>query len=351
MNKALLYLLARTGLIEQEEVDKALDGQRLLRAACPVHEGADNPTAFVLTTDGWFCNTRMCHTTYGGRLEGLVVALADRYGREDLRDGYQTGMPPFRDSRAWLKRNAGRLREVFQDLPTAKEGGRTRSGGGNHTFSCSRTDVLASLTIPSWYFLQRGFAADTLRRYDIGQARSGSQSVFRWLTNRAVVPLYDLGGSGRCVGYAARAISDWEKVRWRFCTGFPNGQRLFNYQAAREANREAGQVILVEGVGDALRCVEAGFPQVVAALGNKLYDEQVERLAQMRLNDVVVVRDNDDAGEEFVRQVRDRLSALSCAVSVVQPPSQVKDIGAMRTAEAREFLAATVGGLGQTGAA
>jgi 5S rRNA maturation endonuclease (ribonuclease M5) len=351
MNKALLYLLARTGLIDQEEVDKALEGQQLLRAACPVHEGADNPTAFVLNTDRWFCNTRECHSTYGGRLEGLVVALADRYGREDLRDGSQGAMPPFRDARAWLKRNAGRLREVFRDWPTAKEGGRTRSGGGNHTFSCSRSDVLASLTIPSWYFLQRGFAADTLRRYDIGEARSRHPGVFRGLANRAVVPLYDLGESGRCVGYVARAISDWEKVRWKFCARFPNGQRLFNYPAAREANRQAGQVILVEGVGDALRCVEAGFPQVVAALGSDLYDEQVERLAQMRLNDVVVVRDNDDAGAKFARQVRDRLSALALAVRVVQPPSQVKDIGAMRTEEAREFLAATVGSPEQAGAA
>ena len=40
---------------------------------------------------------------------------------------------------------------------------------------------------------------------------------------------------------------------WKFSTGFPNGHRLFNYLPAREVNLgTTGQVILVEGVADAL---------------------------------------------------------------------------------------------------
>jgi 5S rRNA maturation endonuclease (ribonuclease M5) len=339
MNKGLLYLLARIGLITDEVVDHAQERQQLLRAVCPAHEGADNPTAFVLRTDYWLCNTHGCHSTYGRNLEGLVVALADRYGSEELRACYQNGLPPFREAKAFLKRNVGRLRETFKDWPTAKGASRGRSSPSGNRFSYSRETVLKSLLIPAWYFMfERRFNPDILRAYDIGHPHPRRHGVFVGLRDYAVVPLYDLGGSGRCVGYAARAIHYWMHPRWRFSAGFPNEQRLFNYLPACKANRASGQVILVEGVADALRCIEAGFPQTVALLGSALYPEQVKWLNQMCLRDVVVLADNDEAGAKLSKQVQERLSGSAGAVRTIRQPEQVKDIGALSTPEARAFL-------------
>jgi hypothetical protein len=52
----LAYLLADIGLLKKDTVEHAEDGQQLLRAVCPVHEQADEKTAFVLKTDCWFVN-------------------------------------------------------------------------------------------------------------------------------------------------------------------------------------------------------------------------------------------------------------------------------------------------------
>jgi 5S rRNA maturation endonuclease (ribonuclease M5) len=338
MNKSLLYLLANIGLFDRDLLDDAQGGQQLLRAVCPVHEGGDNRTAFVLKTDCWHCNTKGCHSTYGGRLEGLVVGLANRYGEKEGLTRDRNGLPLFREARLWVKRNARRLREVFKDWPTAKEGGGSHSRGAEDWLACPREVMRDALAIPSPYFLQRGFAPDTLVRYDIGNPRSWYGGLFPGLRNYAVVPLYDLSNAWQCVGYVARAIDDWTEPRWKFSTGFPNGQRLFNYPPAREVNRTTGQVILVEGVADALCCVEAGFPQTVAVLGSALYDEQVAWLTKLRLEEVVVVGDNDEAGAKFAAQVKNRFSGLVAAVRIIHPPVHVKDIGELNTLAARKFL-------------
>jgi 5S rRNA maturation endonuclease (ribonuclease M5) len=334
MNKGLLYLLARASLITREVVHEAEEGQHLLRAVCPIHDEADCPSAFVLTTQYWLCNTQKCHETYGGRLEGLVVALAHRYGTFD-------SVPPFREAKKWVSRNTGLLCKMFADWETMKGTGRSWTRHARPV-NYSRETVRTSLHIPSGHFLMRGFSCDVLRRYDIGQPRS--RGVFGRLTDYDVVPLYDLGGTGKCVGYIARARYDYIKVRWKFSAGFPTGQRLFNYLSALETNRQTGEVILVEGVPDALRCIEAGFPQAVAVLGSSLYDEQMEWLTKMRLEAVTVVGDNDAAGAKFAKLVQERLAGHSRIVRVVHPPTHVKDVGDLTTQAAREFLKTVLSG-------
>jgi 5S rRNA maturation endonuclease (ribonuclease M5) len=330
MNTGLLFLLSRTGLLDESTLQGAAEGQQLMRCVCPVHEDADNPTGFVLKTDCWFCNTAKCHEEYGGRLEGLVVGLAHRYGGQKLR---------FREAKAWLSRNASTLKEnVFQEWNVFKHGGRTRSSYWDKLFPCKRQSVIEALTIPEpWYFQSRGISPETLRRYDIGKPRP--KLMFRQQAGWAIVPLYDLDNPERCVGYTARKTGFSSiGIRWKMSAGFPNDQRLFNYTQARQANERTGQLLLVEGVVDALRCVEAGFTQVVALLGSSLYDEQVEWLSRMKLDDVVVLGDNDQAGEKLAVQVMRRMSGLARTVRQVRLPKPTKDIGDLPTDAARQFL-------------
>jgi 5S rRNA maturation endonuclease (ribonuclease M5) len=330
MNKALLSLLARTGLISADDVDRAAEGDQLVRCVCPLHDDADNPTAFALKTDYWICNTRHCEKDYGARLEGLVVALADRYGGGRLR---------FRDARRWLQRNASRLQEeVFSDWQSTKGHRGPSSGWRNTMFPCSREWVLQNLSVPSWYFRSRGFDLATLRRYDIGDSRQGR--LFPGSTTWAVVPLYDLDDPNRCVGYVARNPYGSGQFRWKFSAGFPAAHQLFHYGLALQANKDTGRLLVVEGAPDALRCVEAGFPDVVALLGNKILPQQVERLAKLRLDEVVLLADNDQGGDGLTRDATKNLSSLAKSVRRVRPPDHVKDIGDLPTAEAREFLMA-----------
>lgn len=332
MNTGLLRLLSDIGLLDRALVEQAEDGQRLLRAVCPVHEHADNPTSFVLDTGRWFCNTAECHRTYGAALEGLVVALAHRHGK--------TKEPlPFRKALEWVRQNKDFLREIFADWPTSRTPGRA-SRKSSDAFACSRRAALAGLSVPSWYFLNRGFDFSMQRPYDIGQALDNG--VFRHVRGWAVVPLYDPADGEKCVGYAARTHELNAEPRWKMSPGLKNAHRLFNVAAAREANGKTGQLILVEGVPDALRCVEAGFPQAISVLGSSLFDEQIERLSAFRLDEVVVVGDNDAAGEKFAAQVVEKLTGRAGVVRSVRPPARVKDVGDLTRDQARAFLADTL---------
>jgi 5S rRNA maturation endonuclease (ribonuclease M5) len=340
MNKSLLYLLARTGLLDKDRVDHAAEGDALLRAQCPVHQGADNVTSFVVGTDRWFCNTHKCHDAYGGRLEGLVVALADRHAGPRLRPRTDRGLPTFGAALAWLRREAGRLRAVHAEWPSAPTFGSGPVRGRSTPFACTREAAIDSLGGPAWHFLGRGFSPDTLRRHAIADPLR--RGVFAHLRGYAVVPLFDPDDPGRCAGYAARSTRSHEPVRWKMSPGLPNGQRLFHFEAARLASARTRRVLLVEGVADALRCEEAGFDDVVAVLGSNLLGEQAERLARLRLRDVVVVADNDAAGAGFAHQVRCKLATHAGAVRVLNPPAGAKDIADLTTAAAQPFLAAHI---------
>src|SRR5205823_832451 len=125
VNKRLLSLLAKAGLLPPAAAADATEGQVLLRAVCPVHEGADNPSAFVLKSNGWFCNTRQCHSTYGTNLEGLVVGLAHRYGGRQLR---------FREALNWVTAHTAKLREVFDGWKVMKHSGWSGAAQRDHRF-------------------------------------------------------------------------------------------------------------------------------------------------------------------------------------------------------------------------
>jgi 5S rRNA maturation endonuclease (ribonuclease M5) len=333
MNKSLLSLFARTGLISPDVVDEAVEGAQLVRGVCPIHVGADNPTAFALKTNYWICNTEHCEQDYGPRLEGLVVALAHRYGDKQLRSRRPRELP-FRLALSWLRQNANKLRnEVFADWERSVRHHGGAPSGWYSRFPCSRLCIIQKMRIPSWYFQSRGFDLETLRTYDIGHPLGGCGHFFGGLATWAIVPMYELADPTVCVGYVARDPVACIGQRWKFSPGFPSDQRLFNYRRALEANKETGRLLLVEGVPDALRCIEAGFPDTVALLGSALYDEQVDRLRKMRLDKVVVLADNDEAGNRLSAQAEKIFPA-----QVIKPHPNVKDIAELNSEQARQFL-------------
>jgi hypothetical protein len=335
MNKGLLYLLARAGLVDEKVVDGAVDGRVLARSTCPIHKGADNPTAFTIKGEFWHCNTHGCSGTYGSKLEGLVVALADSHANPPIRLRDKYGHPNFAASRRWLAKEAGRLKSVFADRPSLHCSDKPRNKPSSAW--CSRQRALDSLHVPSVYFQTRGFAPDTLRAYAIGDPVSGG--AFGHLAGWAIVPLF---GSGErkesCIGYVARNVGTDHESRWKVSPGLPPNERLFNREVATRAAQWDGRLLVVEGVGDALRCVEAGFPNVIAVLGSSLSDDQRYPFLSCGVREAVVLADKDKAGDKFAAQVRQQVQGIMDAVHVISVPDPYKDIGEMPMPEAREYL-------------
>ena len=84
------------------------------------------------------------------------------------------------------------------------------------------------------------------------------------------------------------------------------------------------EVICVEGFFDTLTIHQAGFPNVVATMGARLYPRQ-EKLLVENFNRVILIRDNDEAGNEEFPKITFRL-AQHVDLRVVKIPGQPDEL-------------------------
>jgi DNA primase len=113
--------------------------------------------------------------------------------------------------------------------------------------------------------------------------------------NRLLFPIEDT--LGRTVGFGGRALGD-EEPKYLNSPESPVFQKrdlLYGLALTRQAVREAGRILLVEGYMDFLAAFQAGVPYVAATLGTALAEGQV-RLVKRYARDVVLNFDRDAAG-------------------------------------------------------
>lgn len=142
------------------------------------------------------------------------------------------------------------------------------------------------------------------------RARQGQGGYYDWFRDRVIMPVNDLQGravafSGRVLAAApdvAKYINSPETVLFR------KGSSLFGLREAKNAIRQEGHALLVEGNFDLLILHQAGLAQAVAPLGTALTAEQV-RLLRRFTERVYLCYDGDAAG---------RAAALKTAPLVVQ---------------------------------
>ncbi|MGH9519316.1 MAG: DNA primase, partial [Terriglobales bacterium] len=189
------------------------------------------------------------------------------------------------------------------------------------------------------YLQSRGFGDAAAARFEVGFAPDGGRSLTQFLQTQALRPelavrsglcqlrresqpnlnadsatlgwndLYDrfrgrlmfpiADDRGHTIGFGGRALTtDARTPKYLNSPEGPlyiKGRVLYNLHRAKEAIRQLGYVILVEGYFDCLRVFGSGFENVVASCGTALTSAQVsslERLAQK----AVVNFDPDAAG-------------------------------------------------------
>ncbi|MDR7421167.1 MAG: DNA primase [Armatimonadota bacterium] len=142
----------------------------------------------------------------------------------------------------------------------------------------------------------RGYAPAVLEAAGLVAARQGGDGYFDMFRDRLIFPIMDL--QERVVAFGGRALDDSEPkyLNSRESAAFSKGRLLYALAQAREAVRERGQVLVVEGYMDALTCHQFGFQNAVASLGTALTPEQVALLRRFT-SDVVFVYDADQAGQ------------------------------------------------------
>lgn len=304
---------------------------------CPVH-GGDNPTACKMWTDGysqagnWVCHSRHCEEIFLPTLLGFVRGVLS------AQSGWaRPGDPPLPFFRAvqWsltflgltpqdLQVDAGE-EERHQYLRRMTRLGREVDiplGGW------TRAQTRSFLTIPSPYFQSRGFPGELLDQLDVGDSRAPAGHP---MSGRGCVPLYDPLGRrvqgvtarsvhpqcASCLTYhppdqtcpATRAGREWWS-KWKVSRGVNPAGLLYHFHQARASIERDRLVVLTEGPLDVWRLLQANVPQAVGLLGCEVEDGQQILLEGTPILDVVLLLDQDEAGQKGTERALRKLGRL-----------------------------------------
>lgn len=149
-----------------------------------------------------------------------------------------------------------------------------------------------------------------------GKQDRGDYDLFR---GRLMFPIYDL--SGRPVAFGGRVLDD-SKPKYINSPESPiyhKGQVLYGLYQARQAMRQSGEVILVEGYFDQLALFRAGFPQVVATCGTALTADHA-RLLKRYVQRAILLFDQDAAGKQATFKAMAALQEEGLPALVIELP-------------------------------
>ena len=264
-----------------------------IRCACHVH-GGDNKTGFRMNkiTKTWVCFTHKCHEHHGNDIIGLIKACRSC---------------SFIDAVEWLKDLVGdidtdasyihskRKREM-QAFVDSYDGDTTRPRSVNE-YSLKDFTPLRSK-----YFLNGGFAPETLDTFEIAGGWKDSQGLIR-----DIIPIRD--DRGKLVAYSLRDIRENvnDDYKYILTPGFNKQNCLYNMDKAQDYGADK-PLIVVEGFKSVWKLHEYGIDNVVAVMGSEITEGQQFLLCMYALKGAIVFFDNDEAGLNGILKAVDDLS-------------------------------------------
>ena len=160
------------------------------------------------------------------------------------------------------------------------------------------------------YFHGRRITKESIVKFDLGYSeKQGSVTI----------PIHS--PDGMCLGFVARTI---EGKEFKNTPGLPKSKVMFNLHRVKSSSI----VYVVESSFDAIRIDQVGFP-AVATLGANVSISQI-RLLEKYFNNVVLIADNDEAGNIMKDKLVEKLGSL---VTVISLDKKYKDIGDMEDSD------------------
>ena len=302
------------------------ESNNLLISSCPIHEG-DNITAFNINIDEyneehygkWFCNTKGCHNDKPGKdIISLVWMLLEKKHDKEIAfpevikfcNSFCADVLIDSDSINTIKNDVFDKLIKLQSKKTLKENG----------CKIKREIVRSRLKFPASFYINRGFSEKILDEFDVGLCTNPKSQMYQ----RIVFPVYDENDEFM-VGCTGRTISDSPR-KWINQKGFNKSNFLYNYGKAIEHIRRAETIILVEGQGDVIRLWEAGIYNAVGMFGSKISDSQEFLIQKTGVSNIVIMADNDDAGNICTKDVTERLKYLFNIYTVKLPKNDIGDM-------------------------
>jgi 5S rRNA maturation endonuclease (ribonuclease M5) len=307
---------------------------KMLSMSCPIH-GGDNPTAVNIYPNGdnyrgnWKCRTHGCEKVFQGSVLGFLRGILSKSKLNWTKSG--DSMYSFNATIEYIKNlidiDLNQINESTVNIDKTMFMNTVRYVSGPKVSIddqpvVSRQSVIKSLSIPSEYYINRGFSTEILSKYDVGECTNPKKPMYQ----RVVVPIYDInhktmiGCTGRsihnkcikCKAYhdpAKDCIEEndlYKFPKWKHSTGFKSQENLYNLWFAKTHIQQTKSVIIVESPGNVWRLEESGIHNSVAIFGSSMSDIQKMLIDTSGAMSIFILTDRDEAGEKAAEQIINR---------------------------------------------
>lgn len=338
---------------------------KMITMSCPIH-GGDNPSALNLyhgvdgsydySVGNWVCRTHHCEKIFQPSIIGFMRGILSVGEKQWQKPGDE--MYPFAKT---IELALKILKKDVKDI-RIQNINKEKSNFARHIHTISTPDVVvnpnitrdvvrSTLTIPSDYYVDRGFTKEILDKYDVGLCSNPKKEMY----DRVVVPIYDqdykymVGCSGRSIynkcnscGYFHNPQSEcitgkwaWKYSKWKHNKDFKAKDHLYNLWFAKKHIMQSGVAIIVESPGNVWKLEQAGIHNSIAIFGTSMSDRQKMLLDCSGAMSVIIALDPDDAGADGAKKIQDKCQRTYNTKII----SNLKtDIGEMTTEEIETIL-------------
>lgn len=346
-------------LLEVLHIDDYRLTNKMVICKCPIHNG-DNESACNIYHEGetyrgnWKCRTHSCESIFRSSILGFIrgVLSHKKFGWEKQGDKTCSFNEAVKFALDFLNKDVSLIETSSNEIDNFKYVAKTFTTNlSDNKQHITRDLVINTLDIPAKYYIDRNYKHETLIKYDVGLCTNPNKPMY----NRVVVPIYCnqhkfvIGCTGRsifekcnkCGAYhnpntiCPSTDKKWIYSKWKHSSSFKSQECLYNMWFAKEYIKSSRSIIIVESPGNVWRLEEAGIHNSVAIFGSSISDTQKILIDSSGAMDIIVLTDNDEAGDKAYKQIMDKFRD---AYRVHRPKFDASDIGEMTTEEIYEQL-------------
>lgn len=307
---------------------------------CPFHQ--DSNPSLLVSPDKGIAYCFACQT--GGDIFSFYQSIEKVDFRQALQD---------------LAEKAGVVLETSAPVDAVKKDEKERARACLEAAKDFYIDQLKKSEIAMKYLKERGMTDESLKEFEIGFAPDSFSDTYQYLLkkgfskseivlsslgiqkdlsdgkmydrfrNRIMFPIFD--SQNRIAGFGGRTIGedDAKYINSSDSPIYHKSEVLFALPKAKDAIREKGKVILVEGYFDVVSCHQIGVKNVVAVSGTAL-TQQHAKVLKRQAETVILCLDQDRAGKDAAERAFFTLVPEDFQVQVVTIPAKDPDEAAKK---------------------
>lgn len=348
-------------LLSYFNLDYKYNNNRMISMCCPIH-GGDNISAVNIYTQGesyrgnWKCRTHGCEKTFQGSIIGFIrgVISSQKYNWQQPQDEICPFQEALDFALSFTNQDLSNIK-ICKIATEKKQFAITIKHLSNPEVAAplqvTRKQIVRALDIPAVYYQERGYSKELLIKYDIGLCDKPGKEM----EDRVVVPIYNndythmVGCTGRsryekcetCSAYhnLSNPCPDESKKylfsKWRHSKDFKSQNHLYNLWFSKASILQTGVAIIVESPGNVWRLEDNGIHNSVAMFGSSLSDRQKILLDSSGAMSLVILTDNDEAGQKAAKQIT---AKCENTYRIFIPTISKGDIGEMSSSEVKEEI-------------